>query len=442
MSSQTGPDGKCTECGRKHWSEKQINLCAKSKNKKKTKTVPALTIDDGSINASNAEQHIKELDTIAHNLPSWRDFNIYEYNTRELEKITNQVIPWSVKEAENLKTVLEMKELFNETTDDNFEETIELLEESKKKLHKWNGKPWSSTDHRYGLDDRLKPLNSIAENMVWELEESANHEPVITDIVSNPGLIGLTDSRDKVFNDLNSTLYDESAFLYYNDPSMIDEAVQKQIAYGDFEKVSDKNPGFREDDEGSTYVLREDNILRNHISDTQNAYLAGVFPEKELNQRMKEVGVSNVTVSPLINGREVGNVYTVMQPDGNIRSFAVYEHRNSDSIIINGKTNWNPNEGIPYAGKSHDYFAEIGHKNYKTAADTLAFFLKEAQSGSLQSDEYLANNAPKLDWNAILEKQLPGFKEFREKHYPSVKDFEDQNTDEAILRNLNFEPES
>ena len=63
-----------------------------------------------------------------------------------------------------------------------------------------------------------------------------------------------------------------------------------------------------------------------------------------------------VNVSSFNNGREYGLVYTVDTPSGDKRSFSVYEHRNSDSIIINGKTNWNKNEDLPYAADSKNIY--------------------------------------------------------------------------------------
>lgn len=169
----------------------------------------------------------------------------------------------------------------------------------------------------------------------------------------------------------------------------------------------------------------------NGIFNDQKAYLAIAFPERELKDALKDHNIKNVQVNTFYNNRELGNVYTVMQPDGNTRSFSVYEHRNSDSIIINGSTNWNPyGDELPYAGeRKNQFFTEVASGDMKRAANTLAFFLKEAQKGDLQSDEYLVNNAEKLDWTAILSEKIPGFKEWSDKNLPQENNTDDPRFD-------------
>lgn len=149
-----------------------------------------------------------------------------------------------------------------------------------------------------------------------------------------------------------------------------------------------------------------------------------VFPERDLYPELKRLGVEQVSVSSLMNGREVGLVYTVLTPSGDSRSFSLYEHRNTDSLIINGETNWDPqgpNAG-PYASNhageesKNFFFAEFSYaENRRVVASTLAFFLKEAQKGELASDAELVEKAEKLDWGAILSEKIPGFGEWREK---------------------------
>lgn len=77
---------------------------------------------------------------------------------------------------------------------------------------------------------------------------------------------------------------------------------------------------------------------------------------------MERADVSNVTVSSFYNSREWGNAYTVMTPDGSTRTFSVYEHRNTDSVIINGKTNWKGSDvELPYVEDNKYSFLQKFH---------------------------------------------------------------------------------
>ena len=158
----------------------------------------------------------------------------------------------------------------------------------------------------------------------------------------------------------------------------------------------------------------------------QQLYLATAFPERELNDALKENNVNSVSVSSFYNSREWGNAYTVVDPDGNTRTFSVYEHRNTDSIIINGKKNWKPNEDIPYAGETkNSFFAEFHPDDKKAAADTLAFFMKQAEKGDLPDDDDLIRLAEHRDWRSILSDSVPGFKEWADKNYPERENISD-----------------
>lgn len=159
----------------------------------------------------------------------------------------------------------------------------------------------------------------------------------------------------------------------------------------------------------------------------QQLYLATVFPEKELKQNMEQAGLQNVSVTSFYNNREWGNAYTVMTPNGETRTFSVYEHRNTDSIIINGKTNWDSNKEIPYAADHKNaFFAEFAPQDTRQAADALTFYLTEAQKGELPSDDELVATASHRDWRAILSDTVPGFSEWAEKNYgPRPDDYDD-----------------
>ena len=156
--------------------------------------------------------------------------------------------------------------------------------------------------------------------------------------------------------------------------------------------------------------------------ESNNLYYALVFPDKDLQPVLDRLGVVNVSVSNMNNGREKGLVYTVISPNGDSRSFSVYEHRNRDSIIIGGTTNWD-RQSKPYGPFSDDkngndskenFFSEFSYDtSSRQIAETLGYFLKSAQDGTLEDDQYLIENASRLDWNAILEDKIPGFGDWR-----------------------------
>lgn len=162
-------------------------------------------------------------------------------------------------------------------------------------------------------------------------------------------------------------------------------------------------------------VLTNDN---NGLMSKQQVYSVMIFPEKDLKPVVERLGIENIKVHPMSNGRENGLVYTVKDAYGEDRSFVIYEHRNTDSLIINGRTNWDPDnedDPLPYAGSSkNDFFAEFGPNEHKQVAETLGFFMKEAQKGELPSDEELVLKAGHRDWKAILSDSVPGFKEWIE----------------------------
>lgn len=174
----------------------------------------------------------------------------------------------------------------------------------------------------------------------------------------------------------------------------------------------------------------------------QNLYLSAVFPEKYLAKRLEQYDIDGVFVSPFRNGREYGNVYTVLEPDGSPVSFAVYEHRNSDSIIINGKRFWDGEE-LPYAGNSKEaFFAEFEPNDYDQAADALAMYMKDAQQGELPSERYLVDTVQRRDWNAILSKSIGGaYMKFLEEYSPEEAQRIKKNSGDDILDRLDFDPE-
>lgn len=107
---------------------------------------------------------------------------------------------------------------------------------------------------------------------------------------------------------------------------------------------------------------------------------------EELNQ------LCDITVGTFTNNRECGLTFYlngVTNDKGQYKSWVfgsrmnlgftwcVYEHRNSDSIIINGKEGLvSANGDLPYIGESKsDYLAEYRYNQHLEVADKLAEFM-------------------------------------------------------------------
>lgn len=129
-------------------------------------------------------------------------------------------------------------------------------------------------------------------------------------------------------------------------------------------------------------------------SNVQQLYLSTVFPVRDLAPKLEEAElIGEVRVRHFFNTRENGFVYTVDTPDGNTRSFCVYEHRNSDHLIINGTANWNemaePDDpdNLPYAGESkYNVLHSETCGRFEDVSVKLVDFLKRAHNGTLESN--------------------------------------------------------
>jgi hypothetical protein len=88
----------------------------------------------------------------------------------------------------------------------------------------------------------------------------------------------------------------------------------------------------------------------------------------------------NINVGTFTNCREVGLTFTLLSgtEDGQYMgcesfTWSVYEHRNSDSIIINGKPGYISLSGdLPYKGDKYDYIHEAPYNGHLEIADHLA----------------------------------------------------------------------
>lgn len=78
-------------------------------------------------------------------------------------------------------------------------------------------------------------------------------------------------------------------------------------------------------------------------------------------------------------------------------TWCVYEHRNTDSIIINGKEGYiSMNGELPYAGESKsEYLAEYRYNQHFDAAEKLAELIL------LRRENFLSQNSSKLSDNPI-----------------------------------------
>jgi hypothetical protein len=85
-----------------------------------------------------------------------------------------------------------------------------------------------------------------------------------------------------------------------------------------------------------------------------------------------------IAVGTFTNSRECGLTFKVMEK-GKSFTWCVYEHRNSDDLIINGKKGYISSNGeLPYITDSkNDYLAEFGYNQHAECADKLTKLILE-----------------------------------------------------------------
>ena len=72
----------------------------------------------------------------------------------------------------------------------------------------------------------------------------------------------------------------------------------------------------------------------------------------DLIKKDKDLKKYRICVNCFQNCREMGLTFTNLDSNDDM-TYCVYEHRNSDDIIINGKKNWTSFAGdLPYIGKT------------------------------------------------------------------------------------------
>lgn len=363
----------------------------------------------------------------------------YDAVEKELGWINDWEKPWTDDEKANIAVVQEIGFLVekNPFTKKDEKEVQNLIDgmipyvESPPRVGGWN-----SNDTSWRARDKI--IHSLADSLIRRrLADDLTFDPA--EEITNDRLLNLKNAQEenlKRYNHPDSKLW-KGAYLGDVEPHF-QEAISR-VVRGDL-----ATPKNILDGSDNTSILKEPDRIFNKLNPEstiyeQKLYLASVFPVNELKKEMDRVGIDNVSVSVLNNGREWGNVYTVIQPDGKTRSFAVYEHRNTDSIIINGSENWN-GEGLPYAGDSKNtFFAEFSPNDRVRAAQALTFYMTQAQQGILESDQDLSDKVSRRDWNAILDAQIPGFKAWRKTQLPDDNYVEAENATEGeLLDRLDF----
>lgn len=335
---------------------------------------------------------------------------------------------WTKEERENLQKIEDLSELLEgEMTDEKWEKAQKI----KYSMHPYMNY-WRSLNTITGKADdewknRQRQLNLLANDLLIRKEAFDYPETEAPPRDRNDRIIGLDDARIAAVKAYNEPQYEFAKgefFIQEDAEDYIESAVDRVVAGEEWKlKRSGETP--------HVSLIPERDRLMSLISDKESdkfnnqLYLVTAFPDKELKEAFDRAGIENVAVSNYENGREWGLAYTVMGPDGVNRTFSVYEHRNSDSIIINTKSDWKHDE-LPMAGNSKNTFiAEFAPEDHKQAADALTFFIKETQKGELPSDQELANSVSRRDWRAILSDSVPGYKEWADKVDPKNEDEDD-----------------
>lgn len=356
---------------------------------------------------------------------------------REWEK------PWTEAEAENMRKIERLQEILDRDpfTDGDEAQARRILDGFHPAVTPQQTRGYSSSspyaDNWRARDKMIHDLG--ADLLSRKLADGLSYEPVVGE-EENSRIFGLRRAQEAALESYNHPQY---THIVQENPEIgeVEEHFQEAIsrirrgdeaASAEIIRGSDQR-SLLSPQQRLFNMLHEDSPLYN-----QQLYLATVFPVHELKSEMNRVGIDGVSVTPFENGREWGNVYTVMTPDGNTKSFSVYEHRNTDSIIINGRDNWDGEE-LPYSSESkQDFFAEFSPDDRDRAAQALTFYLMESQRGTLESSEELRAKLQRRDWNAILDSQIPGFKAWRQERITDSYIAPEQENEEDILKRLDF----
>lgn len=351
----------------------------------------------------------EELPVLQGNLQQERPHHrMIEFYFRNLD---DNDTPWSADDTEDFATVMEIHTILRDPNPENIAKANELYQQ----MHVVEYPPRYHADIHKRRDKNLQSLASyMIDSAVAEQYEGMNNPPQRPD---NDRMFGLDTARYEAVEHYNNLGYDftKEHYLSENVTKYIEPTLDR-IAAGE---VYDP-PQLSQASE--RHFAKEENVLMSVVSNPENNgfdrtfYMQTVFPENELRESLERHNVDNVSVSFVPNGREDGLAYTVMQPDGSTRTFNVYEHRNTDSIVIAGTTNWKPGT-IPRSSDSKDaIFAEFAPEDARQVADALTFYLQSAQRGDLPDDKTLEATSERRDWLAILDEDIPGFKQWAQDH--------------------------
>jgi len=369
----------------------------------------------------------------------------YDAIAHELDWINQWEHPWTDAEKRNLGIVERISDLiakdeFTAADEEKVQKLIEALEPAVVKQNRSGS--WSSKDpdaDNWRARDRM--LHDLSKDLLKRRQSYALTFEPTADVQTNSGLIGLQDAQEAFLKHMNHPeYYAREGHSYMGDVEGHYQEAISRVVRGDSANPYVDNEGDRSlmpEADRIFNAMHPDNTVSSNLGNNQ-LYMAAVFPVNELKTEMERVGIDGVSVSTLDNGREQGNVYTVVTPDGSTRSFAVYEHRNTDSIIINGKAGWDGND-LPYAGETkEEFYAEFEPEDRKRAAQALTFYMAAAQKGTLEEDAELVRKATRRDWAAILDNSIAGFKEWRQSKVTDTYIAPEQENEEDILKRLDF----
>lgn len=316
-------------------------------------------------------------------------FDLFSY---QLEKIKDCDAkgPWRREEIEDAER---LRLIYDNTFGDGQERNLEEAEEILFNMEDPYPRRLNPTD---GHKERGHHLYSTAKRMIVAAHYQENTSRTTdTKRERNAGLIGADEA-------MGEYVEGDTYVLAGADKNTLDRAINDLIVNGEMEDVNRcEHLDVRPDDyhyHDYTYHFDAYDQCRYNIRNGEQ-YLAVVFPDKELKNAMAQEGVENVRTSSFNNCRENGLVYTVDSPNGDTRSFCVYEHRNSDVIVINGITNWDGHK-LPYAGENkYEYFSGHSYDDREGAAEKLASYLSRAQKGTLPSDKELIEPTRSLSRN-------------------------------------------
>lgn len=392
---------KCAN-GRTHHRSKETQercpLCRASKARKERLGIgiPSATVTDLRAEGDKAAATIDALSLELDERYIPKDagypggvFKAFDWENRKIRDC-DIMYPWREEEIEDARRVETIANLTaGDYTEMDREQALDILYNMENPVLPY--RPYSSNNLPQ-YKERGKHLHSMAMHIIAAAEYDPEKSRTAPTRERNPHLIGADAALER---------YRMNNFYFRDtDTNILNRAIDDRVANGDMEDVNNtEETGFDLKANGAYHFSTYD-ACRYNLRDEE--YLALVFPDKELKDAMGRANLDGVSVSTFNNARENGMVYTVNSPDGNTRSFCVYEHRSTDSIILNGKENWSGDDRPCFGDDSNSFFAEFNPEDKVAAADTLTFLLKEAQNGELPDDATLAREAPRRDWDAIM----------------------------------------